>query len=438
MNLDPRIRRKGFSLIVLALLLGLSFPEGACTSSGGGGDGDGDDGDEESSTACTSLTAPSSSSLWPMFHGFETHKGLSNARGPQTAGMVATFTASADPGNPPNSVAIADNGTVYLAGGGKVYSLTPSLAQNWSKSYSSAQGPALSEDGSTLYFGAGQTGDPMGPGKIVALNTSDGSEKWNFPTEGPLHFGPTVGPDGVIYQGSWDKNLYAVNPDGTLKWKYETAGAVSYPPSILNCADAAVGQLIILGGGDAHEGEDGNIYAFDTSGNLKWKYDTTRLRVGSPAIGADALIYAAAGPTLYVLDSTGELQWSFGDEKNGNLGIISPAIAPDGTVYVSNSGGPDAAQIYAIDPATHAVKSGWPFSATKGADNGIPTFPVVDSEGTVYFGDVANKSIFAVDKNGTQVFSLATGGKMAEAAPALVGGVLYISSDDGKLYMIGP
>lgn len=280
----------------------------------------------------------------------------------------------------------------------------------------------------------------------------------NTPTTGGVHFGPTVGPDGTVYQGSWDKYLYALNlADGSLKWKYLTNGAVSYPPSILHCADSTIADLVILGSGDAHEGPDCYIYALKAStGELVWAYNTQTntlttdpknnacnssaapQRVGSPAISSDGLIYAPAGPTLFVLDSAGTLKWSLGTSQTENFGIISPAVAADGTIYETNSGGPDAAKIYAIDPATHDVKTGWPYSLTKGSDNGIPSFPVVDSTGTVYFGDVANKSIYAVDKNGAEVFHYATGDKMAEAAPALANGVLYISSDDGKLYVIGP
>ena len=33
---------------------------------------------------------------------------------------------------------------------------------------------------------------------------------------------PAIGLDGTIYVGSYDINLYAINPDGSLKWKYAT------------------------------------------------------------------------------------------------------------------------------------------------------------------------------------------------------------------------
>ncbi|MBI3572726.1 MAG: PQQ-like beta-propeller repeat protein, partial [Candidatus Kerfeldbacteria bacterium] len=125
-------------------------------------------------------------------------------------------------------------------------------------------------------------------------------------TGGEVHFGPTIGPDGTVYEGSWDKYFYALKSDGTVKWSYLTDGAISYPPSI-----DSKGR-IYLGGGDAHAGPDGNVYAFDAAGNLLWKYDTKQTRVGSPAVGADGKLYVPAAPKLFVLTRDGKVSWSKG------------------------------------------------------------------------------------------------------------------------------
>jgi len=37
-----------------------------------------------------------------------------------------------------------------------------------------------------------------------------------------IYSSPAIGSDGTIYVGSYDSNLYAINPDGSLKWKYST------------------------------------------------------------------------------------------------------------------------------------------------------------------------------------------------------------------------
>jgi len=397
---------------------------------------------------------------WPMFHGNYDHTGYAEVKGPEKANLKWKFKLGKMEGNSPNSVAISEDGTIYVAGAGKIFALDKDGKEKWSKNYRGIQGPALSEDGS-LYF--------VSEKSVIALNAKDGSEKWQFKTGGNTIFGPTVGPDGTIYQGSWDGYFYAIKPDGQLKWKYKTAGAVSYPASLDK------NGIIYLGGGDAHAGPDSNLYAFSPDGTLKWKYDTKTTRVGSPAIGFDGLIYAPAAPTLFVLDSEGKLKWKKGPEvgwrniqtafaaecgppplppckgpesgqpqkesqsppsqdKGDIAGIISPALTPDGLVYLGNSQG----VISAINPKTQEIK--WTYKTGPDPKQpgfyGLPSFPLVDKEGTVYIGSVDGK-MYALDKNGKLLWEYQTDGRITEASPALgPDGILYFTSEDGYLYAI--
>ncbi len=396
---------------------------------------------------------------WPQFHGTYFHTGYAAVKGPQKAVLKWKFQLGAMTGGDPNSVAISSDGVIYVAGAQRIFALDKKGKELWSKSYQGTQGPALAEDG-TIYFLAQDT--------IVALD-KNGNEKWKFKTNGNTGFGPTIGPDGTIYQGSWDGYFYAINQDGSLKWKYKTAGKVSYPASIDK------NGIIYLGGGDAHAGLDSNLYAFNPDGSLKWKYDTKAMRVGSPAIGPDGLIYVAAAPSLFVLDSDGNLKWKKGPEvsfnnakvayaaecgapplppcggmgqpQNGNIplplpqgkgdiaGIITPAISSDGTIYIGNAQG----ILSAINSKTQEVK--WTYQT--GVDPkqpgfyGLPSFPLVDKEGTVYIGSVDGK-MYAVGKEGKLVWSYQTGNKITESSPAFGSdGTLYFTSMDGYLYAVG-
>lgn len=408
---------------------------------------------------------PESKHPWPQFHGNYNHTGYADVVGPNKANLKWKFKAGKIEGNPPNSIAVAEDETIYLAGAGKIFALDKNGNEKWSKNYKNPQGPALSKDGD-IYFVINNS--------IVSLD-KDGNEKWRFKTEGNAIFGPTIGPDGTIYQGSWDKYFYAINPDGTLKWKYKTEGAVSYPASIDK------NGTIYLGGGDAHSGPDSNLYAFNPDGTLKWKYDTKTMRVGSPAIGFDGLIYVPASPSLFVLDSSGNLKWkkqsklSRGSShvayaasecgppplppcgaSNGNqpqpqpqnqsqnqppadkgeiAGIITPAIANDGTIYIGSAQG----VLSAIDPKTQKIK--WTYET--GSDPkmsgfyGLPSFPLVDKEGTVYVGSVDGK-MYSIDKNGELKWEYQTDGRITEASPAFgKDGILYFTSEDGYLYAVG-
>jgi outer membrane protein assembly factor BamB len=306
-----------------------------------------------------------------------------------------------------------------VTGQGKIYALDSSGGKKWEKSYSRPQGPTLAEDG-TIYL--------LSDVSLAALDAS-GNEQWTYSTGDDVIFGITLGEDGTLYQGSWDKYFYAVNSDGSLKWKYLTDGCVSYPATIDDEG------FIYLGGGDAHCGEDKYLYSFTSDGTLRWRYDTGALRVGSPAVGPDGLLYVPASPTLLVLDSDGNLEWSLGGTNDEVAGIITPGIASDGTIYLGNSKG----VISAVDPSSHEIK--WTYQTgsdpTDSTKFGVLSFPVVDSDGTVFAGAVDGK-MYAVDKDGNLKWSYSTDGHVTEASPAIGSdGTLYFSSEDGYVYAIG-
>lgn len=409
------------------------------------------------SSATESALWPKSDSPWPMFHGNYNHTGYANISGPATNQLKWKYQIGGSTGVGPNSIVIAKDGTVFVAGNSKIIALNTDGSLKWAKDFTSTQGPALSADEQTLYFDSDTS--------IIAASVLDGTKKWEFKSDNNMVFGPTIGPDGIIYQGSWDKYFYAISADGTLKWKYLTKGTISYPPSIDKNGN------IYLGGGDAHFGPDGNIYAFNKDGKLLWTYDTKMLRVGSPAIGYDDLLYFPAAPILFVLNTEGKLVWKKGpditpaaqegaqtapcapppapcssatnapdnDSATGIediAGIITPAITPDGIIYIGTSQG----TVFAIDSKTQETK--WTYQTgknpeQKGVDYGLPSFVMADKDGTSYFGSVDYK-FYALDKDGKVKWTYETGGKIMEAAPAIgADGTIYFTSEDGYIYAIG-
>jgi hypothetical protein len=64
---------------------------------------------------------------------------------------------------------------------------------------------------------------------------------------------PAIGSDGTIYVGSYDKNLYAINPDGSKKWAFNTGHYVYSSPAIGSDGIIYVGS------------DDNNLYAIKTS-----------------------------------------------------------------------------------------------------------------------------------------------------------------------------
>lgn len=148
-------------------------------------------------------------------------------------------------------------------------------------------------------------------GNVYAFDAQDGEQLWQF-TAGDKVWSTPVIRDGVVYFGSQDHNVYAIYlADGRKKWQLKTGGVVAGRPLLF-------GDLVVVGAFDrklygisaedgklrwsfpggnwfwagpvADEGTifapsmDGNIYALDREGNLRWKHD-----IGSPIVSTPVL-----------------------------------------------------------------------------------------------------------------------------------------------------
>ncbi len=419
------------SLTVGLILLGVSLATAPLTDQPG----------RQPVDQLSALTHPAAATTgWSMFRGAPAHTGYVSVVGPATATLVWRFQAAhGGQGPPPNSVALASDGTIYLGGPEQVFALNHDGSIKWARSEPNTQGPALSADERTVYLAATNA--------LLALDAATGGERWRVPTGGATLFGPTLAPDGTLYQGSWDGYLWAIDASGRLKWRFKTAGALSYPPSL------GADGTIYLGGGDAHAGPDRSIYALHPDGSLRWRYDSQALRSGTPAIASDGTLYVPVAPALIALHPDGSLVWRLGPtvtqtswfphvlaaepglpatSKGDVTGIITPALGATGQLYSVTSEG----LVLAIDPRTQTIR--WSVATGPSRDDpthyGIPAFPVVDVNDTVYVGSV-DGVITAIDRTGQVRWRYQTGGPIAEAAPALgPDGTLYVSSADGYLY----
>ena len=117
----------------------------------------------------------------------------------------------------------------------------------------------------------------------------DTREKWKFATGGTVASRPLVFRDMVIV-GSFDKKLYALDAgDGTLRWTFEGnnwfwAGAVADEETIFAPS------------------MDGNVYALDAGGNLRWKHQMGSAIVSTPALTTGGLVVAGKDGKVSLLD----------------------------------------------------------------------------------------------------------------------------------------
>ena len=113
--------------------------------------------------------------------------------------------------------------------------------------------PAIAKDG-TVYFGSWDK-------NFYAL-TPDGTKKWSFATAKPITSSPAIAADGAVYFGSHDKKFYALDPDGTKRWEFATGGAIISSPAIHSDGTVYFSSV------------DGNLYALHPDGSVRWRLHT--------------------------------------------------------------------------------------------------------------------------------------------------------------------
>jgi outer membrane protein assembly factor BamB len=255
--------------------------------------------------------------------------------------------------------------------------------------------PAVADDG-TIYT-ASDSGllyavNPTQPGVTLdeELRLVNGL-KWTIML-GRCQTPPTIGTDGTIYVAALDSYLYAVNPNGTLKWKFKAGQELESTPAL--SADG----LVVYSGSD-----DNNLYAINTAtGTLKWKYKASDDVNGAPAVDAAGNIYITTSNwNAWSINKNGKLNWKVPLRSHGSTWAFNysdPAIdESNGTVYV---GGFDGLFAYSF---AGALK--WKYSTGARVD----AHPAVAADGLVYF-TAANNTLYAVQPNGTLQWSAPASG----------------------------
>jgi outer membrane protein assembly factor BamB len=265
--------------------------------------------------------------------------------------------------------------------------------------------PALTSD--TVYIGSSDHflyAVNLSDGNAYAVDASTGSQKWKFALPGERRFAAT--------------HLHGATPVG------ET---MPDPFDFYLSSPNVVDGIVYFGSGDT------NVYALDAAnGQLKWKFKTGDVVHASPAI-ADGKLYVGSWDSyFYALDAkTGDEIWRFktGEDPDihNQVGIQSSAAVADGVVYF----GCRDSNFYALDAATG--KERWRFNNKGSWVIGSPAV----ANGKVYFGTSDTALFYALDaKSGAQLFSRAFHSWPLFSSPALAGDRVYLGSHEGKLFAI--
>jgi outer membrane protein assembly factor BamB len=238
---------------------------------------------------------------------------------------------------------------------------------------------------------------------------------------------PVYDSDGTIYVGAYIQfaptcDFYALNADGSQKWTQPLTESTG-PSSTRSAAIDDNGTIY-------YAESSGVLYALNPDGTQKWVSAGHRAVSLSPAIGPEGTIYVTGHEDsdssewyLYALNKDGALRWKycFGDGESAS----SPAVAPDGTVYVCRDDG----KLYAFKP-DGATK--WTYQAG-GATYGNEVS--VGRNGTVYFPTMESK-LYALNPDGTLAWCYQFADFAGTPVSSGLDGAVYVRCGDGFLYVL--
>jgi eukaryotic-like serine/threonine-protein kinase len=197
-----------------------------------------------------------------------------------------------------------------------------------------------------------------------------GKIKWTFPAAGVIHSSPAV-VNGVVYFGSRDSHLYAVNAaTGEKIWAFQTGSWVESSPAVVD-------GIVYFGCNDS------NLYAVDAkTGTELWRFKSVYALRSSPAVANGVVYIGADNYRVYAIDAaTGKEKW---DKETDNLVVSSPVVSK-GIVTVGSSDG----YIYTFNAGNGKQRLAY------NAFSVINASPVI-KDGVAYFAD--NRGLFqAID-----------------------------------------
>jgi outer membrane protein assembly factor BamB len=342
------------------------------------------------------------------------------------AGMISGCTAAAGTASSWPGIT-ADGETGFFAYGAEIYAID---AKNGSLIWRYPSEPNTK----TQFFAApAVSADQVFAGSynntLVALDKSNGFEKWSFIIAKDRYIASPLVVGDKVFAPNTDKYLYALNTAGDLLWSFKTGGPNWTKP-------VSDGQFVYLAS------MDHILYAFnidyptaalvvDKTGSRTlvekplWSVDLGTAVVADPVLSNGKVFVATIDGKLHSIDTTsGKIVWTFTDGDQYKSVWGSPVVTVD-AVYLGNENG----DLFAVSPETG--KALWPEPYAAGA----PLIAGgVETENGVMFVNQQGK-VFSINaaKEPKPVVSLDT---VIYATPKLANGkVLLAPATKEKLFL---
>lgn len=156
-------------------------------------------------------------------------------------------------------------------------------------------------------------------GNVYAFDALDGEQLWQF-TAGDKVWSTPVIREGVVYFGSHDRNVYAINlADGRKNWQFDTGGVVA-------------GRLLLFGDLVVAGAFDRKLYGISAKdGSLRWSFQGGNWFWAGPVADEGTIFAASMDGNIYALDRDGKLRWK---HDVGSPIVSTPALHSRGLVVI--------------------------------------------------------------------------------------------------------
>ncbi|HEV2392527.1 MAG TPA: PQQ-binding-like beta-propeller repeat protein [Verrucomicrobiae bacterium] len=234
-------------------------------------------------------------------------------------------------------------------------------------------------------------------GTDLLAKGAPGTVLWSDDLGNAISSSPTLATDGTVYLGTAAGLVAVTNFNSVVSNRWSFGVAPSGSPAV-----GADGTIYFCG--------NGNLYALDPEGVQKWVFQTTGATGGSPAVGSDQTIYFDGSYFLYAVTSSGTLKWKSAVAGTGSF--RSPAIGPDGTVYIASG---ESGQFYAIKPD----------GTQRWAASGSADSAAIAADGRTY---ITGGPLYAYARDGSMLWS--TPSAFSLDGPPIIGvdGSIYVAA----------
>ncbi len=372
-------------------------------------------------TTSTSASTPSDTAA-TVYRGGANRTGFADQDATPPLSIAWQNTVIPLSGN--QSTPVQDNDTIFFGTNGGVYAVNASDGSiKWT--YPTAEAlanpdvahPGFFDCPATVADGKVYIGND--DGKLYAFDENTGALAFQVTTGGIVRSAPVVS-DGVIYFGSGDSKLYAIREDNQQPvWggAFRSTGQISTPPAVSS------GNVFFV------DGNDTLFSAALASGRLVWSLKFDSDIADSPPVIANGVVIVGSERDLYgIAPNVGSTRWH----------LTLPASL---TAQIAVSG--DGSMIYAAtsDDNIVAINTHGQVQWTAPLGSATSIAPVVTNNSVVAI--TKSGIVRLLDANNGQVrwsyalYSVApprrSAGASISAIPLVTAGVLYTLSDNGTL-----